>query len=86
MEKELKKVIKEKFDINKIYYEIDSNKDYLFLSIKSVEPYQSILIVNINLKDNEKEVLKQLIKCIKEFDFSFTLEFNSLEELINWNN
>jgi len=86
MEKELKKVIKEKFDINKIYYEIDSNKDYLFLSIKSVEPYQSILIVNINLKDNEKEVLKQLIKCIKEFDFSFTLEFDSLKELINWNN
>jgi len=81
------KAIKNNFDINKIYLEVDIRKEYLFISIKSVSPYQTIFLCSLgysNLKE-KKEAYKELIKCINYFDFSFTLEFNTIEELKKWN-
>lgn len=81
--KDLERAIKNKFFINKIYYDLEIKKPYFYLKISNINPYYSLLISNFYFKNNKEKSLiyEYLIKLINEFDFSYSLEFEDLNKL-----
>jgi len=47
------------------------------------ENYKTEVYVELNMKDNR--CIDELLTLLNNFDFSYTLEFDSCEELIDFN-
>ena len=83
----LENKIKQYMDLKKMFYNLNISEDNLFLEFVLYEPYKTFFIIDIAFKNQseKREIYKNIIQILKEFSFTFTLEFYNLEELREWN-
>ena len=89
--RELEKTINEIMNMDNIIYDVNDefiSKEHINLSVemKTIKPYQTIFIVDLeglNIKDYSR-TLEYLNDIINKFDFSYTLEFYTLDEIFEF--
>ena len=81
--REVEKAIKKYMNINTIYYDINTTNKNVYINFKSINPYKTIfnLDIDYNTLKQKREILKNFIHLLKNFNFNYTLEFYKLNEI-----